>query len=186
MRRLFLLGSIIVGLQAMSLATSVDYASKGSIGAGTASLSGSATGGSSLSLSSPLTAVNSVLASGTVTVTTGALTATSNPNVFSFVGGSLTIQSGGSTLFHGVFSSGSVKILGPSAFTIVGLLNGVAVTETDMHGDVQGDTLMTPEPETVQLIATGMGLIGIAAVMKHRKQRLSENQQRQMFASRVA
>jgi hypothetical protein len=60
MRRLFLLGSLILALPAVSLATSVQYASKGSIGASTATRIGNANAGDSVILTSPLVNINSL------------------------------------------------------------------------------------------------------------------------------
>jgi hypothetical protein len=154
----------------LTLATTIDYASKGSIGAGTATLAGSATAGSSLTLSSPLIDINSVATSGTVTLATGTLLATSNPSVFDFVGGSITVMSGGMSLFHSTFSSGSITLTGNLSFTISGTLNNGAAftTQIDKHGDVQGDTLVTPEPGTLSLGLIGTGMIGIAVVVRKR------------------
>jgi hypothetical protein len=159
-------------LPAVSLATSIDYASKGSIGAGTATFKGDAKVGSSVVLTSPLIDINSVSATGTVTLATGTLTATSNPNVFDFAGGSITVLSSGNMLFHGAFSSGTVTLLGGSAFTISGMLNNGAAftTQMDKHGDVEGDTIVTPELGTLGLMTTGIGLIGLAGIAR-RKQR---------------
>jgi hypothetical protein len=171
MRRLFLLGSLILALPTVSLATSVDYASKGSIGAGTATLKGNASSGGSLTLTSPLIFINSVSATGTVTLATGTLVATSNPNVFDFAGGSIMVLSSGNTLFHGAFSSGTITLLGGSAFNISGTLNNGAAftTQMDKHGDVQGDTIVTPESRTLGLTATGTGLIGVAGIVRRKK-----------------
>ena len=166
MRRLFLLGSLILILPAVSLATSVDYASKGSIGAGTATLTGDAKTGGTLILTSPLIDINSVSATGRVTLATGTLAATSNPKVLHFAGGSITVLSSGNTLFHGAFSSGTVTLLSASSFSFSGSLsNGTAFTaQSDEHGDVQGDTIVTPEPGTLGLMATGIGLIGLSGI----------------------
>ena len=172
--RLFVLGWLILALPAVSLGTSFDYSSKGSIGAGTATLQGSLRAGGGLTLTVPLVAVNSLTATGTVVTRTGTLTATSNRNVFNFFGGSITIQSGGNTLFHGTFSSGTVTTLGASIFRITGKLDdGALITLTDRHGDVEGDTFAAPEPGTIGLIATGTGLIAIAGLIRRRKCRLS-------------
>jgi hypothetical protein len=171
--RLFALGCLILALPAVSLGTSFDYSSKGSIGAGTATLQGSLRAGGGLTLTVPLVAVNSLIATGTVVTRTGTLTATGNRDVFNFLGGSITIQSGGNTLFQGTFSSGTVTTLGASIFRITGKLeDGALITLTDRHGDVEGDTFTTPEPGTLGLIATGTGLIAIAGLVRRRKRRL--------------
>jgi hypothetical protein len=168
MQRLFLLVSVILALPTVSRATSVDYASEGSIGAGTATLKGNATVGGSLTITSPLIEINSVSAMGTVTLATAMLATTSNPHVFNFTGGSITVLSSGNMLFHGAFSSGAITLSGGSAFTISDTLNnGAAITtEVDEHGDVQADTIAIPESGTLGLIATGIGLIGLADIAR--------------------
>lgn len=170
--RLFLFGWLLVSLSAMGMAASFDYANKGSIGAGTATLTGSAQAGSSLTLTSPLVSANSVSTTGTVTITTGTLIATSNPEVFDFTGGTITVQSGGNTLFQGTFSSATVTLSGTLSFIINGKLNNgtVLLTEMDKHGDVDGNTwVVTPEPATLPLLGTGVGLLGIAVFVRRGK-----------------
>jgi hypothetical protein len=90
--------------------------------------------------------------------------------VFDFVGGSITVMSGGTSLFHSTFSSGSITLTGTLSFTISGTLNNGAAftTQIDKHGDVQGNTLVTPEPSTLSLGLIGTGMIGIAAVVRKR------------------
>lgn len=171
--RLFLLGWVVLGLATLGQATSFDYANKGSIGVGTATLTGSAQAGGSLTLTSPLVSTNSLSATGTVIIQTGTLIATSNPNVFDFTGGSLTVESSGNTLFHGTFSSATLTLMGNSTFGISGKLdNGtVLLTEVDKGGDVAGNTWSTPEPGTLYLLGTGVGLIGIAVFVRGAKPR---------------
>lgn len=172
--RLFLLGWAVLSFATLSLATTFDYANKGSIGAGTATLTGSAQAGDNFTLTSPLISANSLNATGTVTITTGTLMSTSNSGVFDFTGGSITVQSGGNTLFHGTFSSATVTVISPSTFSISGKLNNgtVLLTEIDKHGDVSGNTwVVTPEPGTLPLLGTGVGLIGIATLVRRRKPR---------------
>ena len=109
-----------------------------------------------------------------VIITTGTLTATSNSNVFDFGSGSVSIQSGGGTLFHGTFSSGTVTVLGNSIFSINGKLdNGAFITLTDRHGDVTGDTVVTPELASLRLTATGLGLVAVAGLIRRKKRHLS-------------
>lgn len=173
--KVFLLGSLILGFATMSLATSFDFANKGSIGAGTATLTGSAAAGANLTLTSPLTSANSMSAMGTVMISTGTLTATSNPDVLDFTNGSVTVVNGGSTLFHGTFS-GTVTLLGTSTFSISGKPGngGIVLTELDKHGDVDGNlSVVTPEPGTLPLLGTGAGLIGIAALVRRKKRTVS-------------
>lgn len=167
--RLFLLGLLVLAFATVSAATTFDYANKGSIGAGTATLTGSMQAGGTFTLTSPLVSADSVSASGTVTITTGMLTTSSNPQVFDFTGGTITVQSGGNTLFQGTFSSATVTLLGDLSFSIDGKLNDgtVLLAEMDKHGDVDGNTwLVTPEPATLPFFGTGLGLIGIAVVVR--------------------
>ena len=172
--RVFLLGCVVLSIATVSLATSFDYANKGSLGAGTATLTGTAQAGSGITLAVPLIGANSLSATGTVTITTGTLMATGQPGVFDFTGGSVTVQSDGSTLFHGTFSSATVTVMGPSSFGISGKLNNgmVLFTELDKHGDVEGNSwVVTPEPATLPLLGTGVGLIGIAGLVRRKKPR---------------
>jgi hypothetical protein len=73
--------AVLVGFALPCAASTVDYVGLGSIGAGTAVLTGSATASSLITLTSPLVAIGAVSTQGTVIVSTGALIATSNPNV---------------------------------------------------------------------------------------------------------
>lgn len=167
-----LLGWLVLGLSTISSATSIDYFSKGSTGAGTATLTGSTRAGGIVGLTVPLMSINSLSATGTVIAQTGTLTATNTANVFDFGSGTVAIQSGGNTLFRSTFSSGTLTILGPAYFSISGKLSdGAVFTLTDKHGDVEGDTVVTPEPDTVRLLATGLGLVGVAAFIRRWRRR---------------
>lgn len=158
----------LTGLASSAFATTVDYSTKGSVAGGSATVSGSASGGSTVMLTSQLVGINSAAATGTVTLTTGTLVSTSNSGVFDFTGGTLTIASGSTTLFQGTFSSGTLAITGTNSFTISGTLaNGAAfATSTNAHGDVTGNILTTPEPPTLAMLASG--LIALAGLCKRR------------------
>lgn len=155
-------------LATSAFATTIDYSIKGSIAGGSATVSGSESAGSTVTLTSQLIAINSVAATGTVTLTTGTLMPTSSSGVFDFTGGTLTIANGSTTLFQGTFSSGTLTITGTNSFTLSGTLaNGAAfATSTNAHGDVTGNILATPEPPTLAMLASG--LIALAGLCKRR------------------
>lgn len=158
----------ITGLAGSSFATTFDYSSKGSVALGTATLTGTKSAGNAVTLTSRLIAINSTAATGTATLTTGTLVSTGDPGASDFIGGTLTILSGSTTLFQGTFSNGALKIMGANSFRIIGsLANGAAfATQIDTHGDVTGNTLVTPEPPTLATLATG--LIALAALCKRK------------------
>src|SRR6266566_6477119 len=91
-----------------------DYATFGTTSAGTATWSGiPVTAGGTISVTSALFAINNVSqpAGGTISLTTGTLTAVTGG--FTFTGGMIDItnSSSSTTLFQGSFTSGSVMVL---------------------------------------------------------------------------
>lgn len=161
--------AVLIGIALPGSASTLNFTGSGSIGAGTAQLTGGATAASVITLSLPLSAVGSASTKGTVWLSTGTLVATSNSNVFDFTGGTLTVMSGTATLFHGTLSSGSVTILGWNHFQISAAgTNGLVLTTfTDRHGDVNAQAMVTPEPTTLALLGTG--LFGIAGVARKKR-----------------
>ena len=157
----------LVGFALPCTASTVDYVGSGSVGAGTAVLTGSTTAARVITFTSPLVAIGVVSTKGTVLISTGTLIATPNANVFDFSGGALTIASGAATLFRGTFASGIVTILGKNYFSINASGNGIAFALTDRHGDVTIETTVTPELGTLTLLGTG--LFGLAAVMRKKR-----------------
>src|SRR5207248_11103476 len=114
MRRVVLLALLALALPTAALADTIDYGNLGSVGGGTAIISGSATAGSTYTLTSQLVSVLNVNtnalsqgALGWVTVTTGTLSAC--PAGLCFTGGCLTMKSaGGADLFSRSFRGGTV------------------------------------------------------------------------------
>jgi hypothetical protein len=176
MRRLVLLSLLALALPTAALADTIDYGNLGSIGGGTAIISGSATAGSTYSLTSQLVSVldvntnaQSMGALGWVTVTTGSLSTC--PAGLCFTGGTLTIKStGGATLFSGTFTGGTVSTM--NGFTFVQATVGTAAGTGQItfgvgrNGTVSGDTIVTPEPGTLGLLGTG--LVGLAGIVRRK------------------
>jgi hypothetical protein len=179
MRRVVLLALLALALPTAALADTIDYANLGSVGSGTAIISGSATAGSTYSLTSQLvmvkdetTNVTTSGALGWVNVTTGTLSAC--PAGLCFTGGTLTVTSaGGATLFQGTFTNGVVTVnpLSPGILSVtafLGTAGGTAqfVFNVGQTGIVSGDTVVTPEPGTLGLLGTG--LVGLAGIVRRK------------------
>jgi len=176
MRRVVLLALLALALPTAALADTIDYGNLGSIGGGTAIISGSATAGSTYTLTSQLDSILDVTTNtkslgnlGWVSVTTGTLSAC--PAGLCFTGGTLTVTSaGGATLFTGTFTSGTVSVLGGATF--VNALLGTAGGSVQFafgvgsNGTVSGDTIVTPEPGTLGLLGTG--LVGLAGIVRRK------------------
>ena len=166
MRRVILLALLALALPTAALANSIDYTNGGSVALNTASITGSATNGGTLTISSVLTGINTTFGNlGTVTVTTGILSGSGGN--FTFTGGTISIvNSSNVTLFSGTFTSGTVTVV--NGFTNVnyfvsGLAGGFQITK---GGVVSGDTIVTPEPGTLGLLGTG--LIGLAGIVRRK------------------
>jgi hypothetical protein len=171
MRRVFVLALLALALPTLALADSItDFEGFGTSGAGTATITGTVSSGSSLDITTALTGVNGVATSGTISWNTGALTGSGSS--FTYTGGTLTIMSGPTTLFSGTFSSstpGTVTVT-PVSVLISGVLANGGGTETitimksgafTVSADI--GVVTTPEPGTLGLIGTGLiGLAGLA------------------------
>lgn len=156
----------VAGFALPCAGSTVDYVGLGSIGAGTAVLTGGTTAASVITLTSPLVSISGVSTKGTVTISTGTLMATSNANVFDFSGGTFTVMSGAATLYKGTLSAGAVTILGKNFFKITASGDGIAFTLRDRHGDVTTETTVTPELGTLTLLGTG--LLGFGAAVRRK------------------
>src|SRR3989475_8476998 len=166
MRRVVLLAVLALALPVAFADSVTDYATFGTTSAGTATWSGiPVTAGGTISVTSALFAINNVSqpAGGTISLTTGTLTAVTGG--FTFTGGMIDItnSSSSTTLFQGSFTSGSVMVLNGVTF-INAVGNKVSVTLQIGHGAVSGDTFVTPEPGTLGLLGTG--LVGIAGLVR--------------------
>jgi len=180
MRRVVLLALLALALPIAAAADTFDYANAGTVSGGTAILSGSATNGGSLSLTSALTAVvdtttnanvcgnGGAACNGWVSVTTGSLSSCSSG--LCFTGGTLSITDNGKTVFSGTFS-GTVTVA--NGFVIVnGTVGGVAGSTQIVFklgssaGTISGDTIVTPEPGTLGLLGTG--LLGLAGIVRRK------------------
>jgi hypothetical protein len=176
MRRVFLLALLALALPTAALADTIDYGNLGSIGGGTAIIGGSASAGSTYTLTSQLVSVLDVNtnalsqgALGWVSVTTGTLSAC--PSGLCFTGGTLTITSaGGATLFQGTFTGGTVStVLGTTwVQASLGSAGGTGQITFGVGrlGTISGDTIVTPEPSTLGLLGTG--LIGLAGIVRRK------------------
>ncbi len=166
MRRVVLLAVLALALPTAALANIIDYSNSGSVALGTATITGSAASGQTLTLSSELIGIGATVGNfGTVTVTTGVLVGSNGS--FTFTGGSITIvDNTNNTLFAGTFTSGTVMVV--NGFTNVsyfvgGLAGGFQITT---GGVVSGDTIVTPEPGTLGLLGTG--LVGLAGIVRRK------------------
>src|SRR5437762_7356681 len=118
MRRVVLLAVLALALPVAFADSVTDYATFGTTSAGTATWSGiPVTAGGTISVTSALFAINNVSqpAGGTISLTTGTLTAVTGG--FTFTGGMIDItNSSSTTLFQGSFTSGSVMVLNGVTF----------------------------------------------------------------------
>ena len=176
MRRVVLLALLAMALPTAALADTIDYGNLGSIGGGTAIISGSASAGSTYTLTSQLVSVLNVNTNslsqgslGWVTLTTGNLSSCASG--LCFTGGTLTVTSaGGATLFQGTFTGGTVTVISGVTFVNASLGTAGGSTQISMgvgrNGTVSGDTIVTPEPGTLGLLGTG--LIGLAGIVRRK------------------
>src|SRR5207244_12572626 len=151
MRRVVLLAVLALALPVAAFADSVtDYATFGTTSAGTATWSGiPVIAGGTISVTSALFAINNVSqpAGGTISLTTGTLTAVTGG--FTFTGGMMDIpNSSSTTLFQGSFTRGSVMVLNGVTF-INAVGNKVSVTLHIRHGGSSGSSCVTAGPRSL-------------------------------------
>ena len=170
MRRVVLLAMLAMALPTLAAATSIDFGFGGSLGT-TASTSGTAAAGDTFSITSQLLTQNSVAATGTVIVTTGVLSGNCSTGC-TFSGGTIEVlNSSNQPIFNGTFSG---TLMVNSGVTKIDANQGSAVNfgssvfansnTKDVSGDF--DTNVVPEPSTLGLLGTG--LVGLAAMVRHK------------------
>jgi PEP-CTERM motif len=169
MKKVVLLAILLLVLPIAVFADSMtDYAMLGSTSAGTATFSGTpAAAGGTISLTSAFFAINGVSQppGGTVSLTTGTLTAVSDG--FSFTGGTIDItNSSKAIVFQGTFQSGNVIVKNNGVTFITAVGKSVSIALQIRNGAVSGDTFVTPEPGTLGLLGTG--LVGIAGLVRRK------------------
>ena len=179
MKRLVSLALLALALPSAALANSIiDYTGYGSSGNGNSTLTVNATNGGSIDSTMMLIDINGSPATGTITWDTGTLSGGNGS--FTYTGGSVTVISGtGTTVFSGVFSSGTVTTSSSSSgssILITGFFANGGGTETitmnttgAWKGSIDigitfGSTV--PEPGTLGLLGTG--LVGLAGVVRRK------------------
>lgn len=161
MKKVVLLALLALALPTVALADSFDY---GNVGG---TISGSNSAG--WTITSTLTTIQDIT---TNTLTTGTLgtvvfqTGTVTGGTFS--SGSITITAtGGSVLFSGTFSGGTITTVGGVTFINANLAcSGCGSVQIVASGGISGDTIVTPEPGTLGLLGTG--LVGLAGIVRRK------------------
>jgi hypothetical protein len=163
MKKLVLLALLAVALPTAAFADSFDY---GNVGG---TIAGSNAAG--WTISSTLVSIQDITTNslvtgnslGTVMFTTGAVSGGA------FSSGWLTITSaGGSTLFSGAFSGGTVTTANGKTVIDANLacFGCGSVQIISSRGGISGDTIVTPEPGTLGLLGTG--LVGLAGIVRRK------------------
>ena len=163
MKKLVLLALLAIALPTAAFADSFDY---GNVGG---TVTGSAAAG--WTVTSTITSIQDITTNtlvtgnnlGSVVFTTGAISGGA------FTSGSIVITAtGGTTLFAGAFSGGTITTVNGVTFITANLAcTGCgSVQIVSRAGGISGDTIVTPEPGTLGLLGTG--LVGLAGIVRRK------------------
>jgi hypothetical protein len=162
-----------------ALADTIDYAGAGSVSAGTATITGSATAGKTWGILDELVQIDNETTGGitqghlgSVDIVTGTLAKCASGLCFS--GGDLDIRnSAGMTLVKLMFTSGTISKISGNTFLNAVLPSGATVLLEDSKGNFSSDSTVTtvgvttPEPASLGLL--GVGLMSLGFIKKGRE-----------------